>query len=768
MKRNALFLLIILPLLFLISLFGAPVQAMLETAAPQNLPSSPSVAEKIAAELQEVLEVLPDGQMLTVIVTMAGQADLSQIPGASRPARLQGVIRALQAKADASQRQIINRLSFKRSQGLVDQVTPLWVFNGLSVTATSAVIEELAARADVARITPDAIDIVPAAPEPNLSVINAPALWSLDYQGQGIVVANMDSGVDLYHPDLSGRWRGGGNSWFDPYGQHPTTPIDLSGHGTWTMGIMVGGSAGGTAIGVAPQAQWIAVKIFNDAGGSTASAIHQGFQWLLDPDGDPETPDAPHVVTNSWSLLNPGCDLTFEADMQSLRAAGILPVFAAGNYGPGSDSSRSPANNPSAFAVGATYDNDAIYGLSSRGPGCGGSIFPDLVAPGIGIHTTDLYGFYADATGTSMAAPHVSGGLALLLSAFPGATAADQEAALRNSAFDLGSAGPDNDYGYGRLDLQAAYQLLQQDPPPTSTPPPPTPTPPPPTPTPPPPTPTPPQPTPTPSPPPGDINLALNRPVAVSSIEDSAHAGGYAVDGGLVTWWQTARAKGKNKLPAEWLTVDLGGNVTVGQVVLTWADNFATSYTIQVSTDNDNWNTVYQTNAGNGGTDTISFTPLTARYLKLNSTAWSSGSLRNWLRELEVYQGSGDPPPPTPTPTPPPTGGVHVGDLDGTAVSGSRSRWDATVSILVHDDDDLPLSGATVSGSWSGGVSGNSSCVTGATGVCSLTRTRIKSNMSSVRFTVNDVSFATLSYQPAANHDPDSDSDGFSIQIGQP
>jgi subtilisin family serine protease len=183
------------------------------------------------------------------------------------------------------------------------------------------------------------------------------------------------------------------------------------------MGIMVGGETGGTAIGLAPQASWIAVKIFNDQGGSNATAIHQGYQWLLDPDGDPATADAPHVINNSWTFSYPSCDLEFELDIASLRAAGILPVFAAGNGGPNFETSYSPANNPSAFAVGATDNNNQLYGFSSRGPSnCGGSsgVFPELVAPGMGIRTADLYGLYWDATGTSMAAPHVAGGLALL------------------------------------------------------------------------------------------------------------------------------------------------------------------------------------------------------------------------------------------------------------------------------------------------------------------------------------------------------------------
>jgi subtilisin family serine protease len=353
-------------------------------------------------------------------------------------------------------------------------VTPLWIINGLSVTATAAVIQELAARPDVRAITPDAIAIVPAgipaagsadagAVEANLSAINAPALWSLGFQGQGVVVANMDTGVDLGHPDLATRYRGGANSWFDPYGQH-AAPADLTGHGTATMGLMVGGDAGGSSIGVAPQAQWIAVKIFDDSGSATATAIHLGYQWLLDPDGNPDTPDAPRVVNNSWTFGSPGCNLAFQPDLQVLRAAGILPVFAAGNYGPAAASAASPANYPEALAVGSINNEGQIDASSSRGPAaCGqsGGLYPALVAPGVNILSSDRFGLYSYNSGSSLAAPHAAGVLALLLSAYPELTVYQQAAALASGADDLGDAGLDNTFGYGRLDALASYQWLQ-------------------------------------------------------------------------------------------------------------------------------------------------------------------------------------------------------------------------------------------------------------------------------------------------------------------
>ncbi|MCB9423086.1 MAG: S8 family serine peptidase [Ardenticatenaceae bacterium] len=436
----------------------------LQTASPVSV----NGRAKIDTLVQNDLATLGSGEMMTVIVTLNDQQDTRNIPGNGRAAHHKAVINALRGKATVGQRQIIKLLNTRRAQGKVSQFESFWVFNGLSVTATADVINELAARTDVSSITTDNVSIVPVgnpafnSPENNLAIINAPALLNLGFAGQGVIVASMDSGVDITNPDLAARWRGGSNSWFDPYNQHLTTPADVSGHGTWTMGVMVGGDSGGTLIGVAPQAQWIAVKIFNDSGASSATAIHQGFQWLLDPDGNPNTDDAPQVVNNSWAYGTPGCNLEFQLDLQALLAAEIVPVFAAGNYGP-STSSVSPANYPEAFAVGAVNNSGRIYAYSSRGPSACGeaqTVYPEIVAPGVNINTSDLFGLYYQATGTSLAAPHVSGALALLLSAFPDLTADQQRAALLNTAVDLGAAGPDNNFGYGRIDILAAYQWL--------------------------------------------------------------------------------------------------------------------------------------------------------------------------------------------------------------------------------------------------------------------------------------------------------------------
>ncbi len=435
------------------------------TSAPEAL-----IDATVSAELAQA----GPNQDLTVIVHMRDRASLASASRGTRRQRLRAVEQALRSTSDTSQVGLRTLLRNRQVQGRVRSFEPLWVTNSVIVTATADVIQELARRADVASITADTIDVVPtgtpaAPPEPNVSIVNAPTLWNLGYDGQGVVVAGLDSGVDVSHPDLAANYRGGSNSWFDPYGEHPTTPTDLTGHGTATMGVAVGGGNGGTTVGVAPGARWIAGRIFNDAGTSTAGAIHLALQWILDPDGNPDTADAPLVVNNSWAFGTPGCNLEFQPDLQAMRAAGIVPVFAAGNYGPGAGTSVSPANYPEALSVGATTNLDRNYAYSSRGPSaCGeaSGTYPDVVAPGVNIWTTDRNGLYSYWTGTSLAAPAVTGAIALLAST--GQTAAmSPEVALLDTPVDLGVVGPDDTFGRGRIDIAAAYQALVT--PPTST-----------------------------------------------------------------------------------------------------------------------------------------------------------------------------------------------------------------------------------------------------------------------------------------------------------
>jgi subtilisin family serine protease len=439
-------------------------------AAGRDGQTHASPAQRISAELQRQLSTRGPDEATTVIVTLRDQATLALPLSLTRRERLRRVVVRLQREASTTQGPIRRMLADSSARW----VRPLWVFNGLIVRATEPVIRRLAELPAVDSVDPNVV-VARAAdagsagpqPEPNIALAGAPTLWAQGNMGQGMVVANLDTGVDASHPDLTARWRGGANSWFDPYDEHPTTPTDVAGHGTQTMGVIVGGDAGGTAIGMAPGAQWIAAKIFNDRGAATTAGIHEAFQWVLDPDGDTATADAPNVVNNSWTFQAPGCDLSFQSDLEALRAAGILPVFAAGNGGPAGATSYSPANNPGAFAVGATDNTDAVASFSSRGPSACGeetTTFPELTAPGVGVNTADLYGFWTTGSGTSLAGPHVAGALALLLSTRPGLSVEQQESALEQGAADLGGAGPDNDSGWGRLDAAGAADWLSTTP----------------------------------------------------------------------------------------------------------------------------------------------------------------------------------------------------------------------------------------------------------------------------------------------------------------
>lgn len=416
---------------------------------------------------------------IPVIITLNTQVAPARFNhlAAGRPRR-DALIKALRKNADESQRDLH---LFLRASG-VRQIKPLWATNSLACLAPPELLSALAARPEVAEIRLDGSISAPA-PRPsavagtewNISAVGAPLLWNLGLTGNGVVVANLDTGVDHLHPDLAGNYRGGPGAWFDPYNEH-AAPYDKNGHGTAVMGLMVGGAADGTSIGMAPDAQWIAAKIFPDVGDASYSAIHQAFTWALDPDGNGDSSDAPQVLNNSWDLGSPNlCLPEFQPDIQLLKQAGIAVVFSAGNTGPNPTSSTSPANYPESLAVGTVDQNSAIASYSGRGPSCcsgGDQLFPKLVAPGVNIKSADLtlngtnpdpYSYY---DGTSFSAPHVSGLIALLLgqNGSPATLLADLETALQQGADDLGSLGPDQTYGHGLINSLASFRHLQGQP----------------------------------------------------------------------------------------------------------------------------------------------------------------------------------------------------------------------------------------------------------------------------------------------------------------
>jgi subtilisin family serine protease len=242
---------------------------------------------------------------------------------------------------------------------------------------------------------------------------------------------------------------------------------------------MVGARPGGVPTGVAPGATVLVAKAMDRAGKGDASDILAAAQWMTDPDGDPATADQPHVVNNSWGMAV--SDPWFRGMVQHWIALGIVPVFSAGNTGPGPGTIASPADYPESLAVGAVSDDGRVAPFSSRGPvtwvdhdaaGPRPPVLvpkPDLVAPGVDV-VSAVPGGYATYSGTSMAAPHVSGAVALIRQAAPGLSPEAVMDVMRRSASDRGPAGPDPDYGAGALDIPAALALAGAAPAPAASP----------------------------------------------------------------------------------------------------------------------------------------------------------------------------------------------------------------------------------------------------------------------------------------------------------
>lgn len=307
-----------------------------------------------------------------------------------------------------------------------------------------------------------------------LELLNVRPLWQQGLDGEGSLVCNFDTGVEWDHPALAGKWRGNhaslSESWFSKVNPDDP-PSDRSGHGTHTMGIMVG-SAGGDTVGVAPGAEWISAGVIDQGRPlqTTLSDIIEAFQWTLNPDGDANTTDdVPDVISNSWGvpkgLFSP-CDDTFTEVIETVEAAGIVTIFAAGNEGPTPMTMRNPADwagtELSAFSVGAVDQYGEITGFSSRGPSsCNpDAVKPEVVAPGVAIRSCARGGGYVTMQGTSQAAPFIAGLVALMRQYNPDATVDQIKNALIQAAVDKGDPGEDNEYGYGLVDASRLLDYL--------------------------------------------------------------------------------------------------------------------------------------------------------------------------------------------------------------------------------------------------------------------------------------------------------------------
>ncbi|MEV6103303.1 S8 family serine peptidase [Streptomyces sp. NPDC051940] len=432
-----------------------------------------------------VLDAVSAGKESRFFVVLKDHADLSAAKKArGHAAKAKAAYDALRTEATASQKSLRGFLD-KEKVGY----QPYWIVNTVLVTSDDAdLVDELAARPDVESIVAEQThaldDVEPAAdtesiatgdttPEWGVADIKADQVWSqYDERGEGVVIANVDTGVQWDHPALKSAYRGWTGSsasddynFYDPTGVCTTSsPCDNAGHGTHTMGTMVGKDG----LGVAPGAKWIAAKgCASDTDCEDGDLLSSG-QWILAPtdrNGQNPRPDlAPDIVNNSWG----GGVTDFYSDIVAAwNAAGIFEAFANGNDGNGvtCSTARTPGAQAAAYAVGAYDATGKIAKFSGFGPSLlDGSAKPDIAAPGVNVRSAWPGSTYNTISGTSMATPHVAGAVALLWAEAPSlAGNIDATRALLNSsARDVddthcgGTAGMNNVWGEGKLDILAS------------------------------------------------------------------------------------------------------------------------------------------------------------------------------------------------------------------------------------------------------------------------------------------------------------------------
>lgn len=312
----------------------------------------------------------------------------------------------------------------------------------------------------------------------NVDKLGVQKAWAQGATGEGVVVGIVDTGANWSHEALKGQYRGTNAdgtathdyNFYDPINGQ-TEAYDDHSHGSHVAGTSVGGTAT-RLTGMAPDAKFIATKVFTARGSGSTATILKGLSWMLAPtksDGTGADPTkAPDIVSNSWGNSN-GASLAYIDAWKAYEAAGIIPVVAAGNSGPRANTIGAPASYAQSITVGATDKDDKVTSFSSRGPSkikdADGNYLqkPDVSAPGKDIISAGKSGDqYVKMSGTSMATPAVTGVIALLLSKFPNLTTEQVRVVLSSSAVDIDAPGYDLNAGHGRVDAVAALAKAQE------------------------------------------------------------------------------------------------------------------------------------------------------------------------------------------------------------------------------------------------------------------------------------------------------------------
>ncbi|MBP5572701.1 MAG: S8 family peptidase [Bacteroidales bacterium] len=486
--------------------FSLACQASLGSTGSTSHPDSGPTAPQAKIKVNILLKEQADATALS--------REASRFP--SKDARRSFVVNTLKRQAEASQYALIAFLKELEANDMAEDIRPLWIVNSVSCHVDETLLPALKQRADVRMAYPceelASLDDEGSLPAvygngreiaENLLKVNADKAWELGFTGQGVVIAIIDTGVEMSHADLQGRLWDGGTAYphhgYDFY-SHDDDPSDTQGHGTHVAGILVGTGASGTQTGVAPDAEIMVLKVFHGEDNlSEATLWVEAMQFALDHGADVLNMSLGQPLPNASVklMLRQACDNTL--------AAGVVAAVCAGNsrqiqmLAPVPNNIWSPGDCPPPYlhedqmvnaggtscviCVGAVDNNDVLGGFSSEGPSTWtdvtqfndypyvsgsptqiGLIRPDVCAPGVNIKSLDYNtsNGYCLNSGTSMATPMVAGTIALMLSKNRELTPEQIDEILERTAVPL-SEHKSNDFGAGRIDALAAVNAVTPD-----------------------------------------------------------------------------------------------------------------------------------------------------------------------------------------------------------------------------------------------------------------------------------------------------------------
>lgn len=478
-----------------------------------NLPALAQGTEAITIALAEQMELVNENEKIRINITLAERVNttalLAGVKHLDKETRRNHVIQSLQDFTALSQAAVLGELDMMKDQESVSKIKAYWVANVINCEATPEAIEALSSHRDILSIDHDELRIVFESSEGNndpvisgnkgggkeitwnVLKVSADEVWELGFDGEGVIVAVIDTGVNYDHYDLEDHmWES------EDYPNHgwdffydDDDPKDEHGHGTHCAGTVAGDGTSGSQTGVAPEAMIMACKVANASGGSSEAYVWDAVEFSIE--------NGAHVISLSmgwqheWGTNRVVWRETFDA----VLAAGMIASVAAGNEGqdqasyPIPDNVRSPGDcpppwtspdqtltggNSGVVCVGSTTSSDGVSGFSSRGPSTWedeepysdyaynpdiGLIRPDVSAPGSNIKSLQYSNNigYTIKSGTSMAAPCNAGLIALLLSKNPALTP-EQISQILEETTEVLVEGKNNNSGAGRVNALAAIE----------------------------------------------------------------------------------------------------------------------------------------------------------------------------------------------------------------------------------------------------------------------------------------------------------------------